>query len=175
MFNHLAILGVEFLHLHKFAMVTAIIRDELCCDLDWLGAVDLEVANACNVRRSPALSISTAGLNLFLGHAACFTSKDLKEDEAPTSRAHGEASPGVDDHGLTHVSKEEHQHGRCQSKGGRTYQSRGRAWRPTRSRRTRSSAEGPSNLSRCIGTRLGWPATAPSTRTCRNREQLQSG
>ena len=99
-FNHLAILGVEFLHLHKFAMVTAIIRDELCCDLDWLGAVDLEVANACNVRRSPALSISTAGLNLFLGHAACFTSKDLKEDEAPTSRAHGEASPGVDDHGL---------------------------------------------------------------------------
>ena len=109
MFNHLAILGVEFLHLHKFAMVTAIIRDELCCDLDWLGAVDLEVANACNVRRSPALSISTAGLNLFLGHAACFTSKDLKEDEAPTSRAHGEASPGVDDHVLIHVSKEETQ------------------------------------------------------------------
>ena len=38
------------------------------------------------------------------------TSKDLKEDEASTSRAHGEASQGVDDHGLTHVSKEEHQH-----------------------------------------------------------------
>ena len=46
----------------------------------------------------------------FFGHAACFTSKDLKEDEAPTSRAHGKASPGVHDHALTHVSKEEHQH-----------------------------------------------------------------
>merc|ERR1712100_516197 len=49
-----------------------------------------------------------------LGNIACFTSKDLKEDEAPASHAHSEANPGIDDHGLTQVSKEEHQHSAAQ-------------------------------------------------------------
>jgi len=41
--DSLAILSVKLLHLDKLPMVTAVICDELCCDLDWLCAVDLEV------------------------------------------------------------------------------------------------------------------------------------
>jgi hypothetical protein len=50
------------------------------------------------------------GTQIILGDIACLTSKDLKEDEAPATHAHSEANPGIDDHGLTKVSKEEHQH-----------------------------------------------------------------
>merc|ERR1719197_2401513 len=32
-----------------------------------------------------------------VGHVACLTGKDLKEDEAPAGHAHCEANPGVDD------------------------------------------------------------------------------
>jgi len=42
-FDGLAILSVELLYLNKLAMVAAIICDELCGDLDWLCAVDLEI------------------------------------------------------------------------------------------------------------------------------------
>ena len=43
MLDGLSILGVELLHLHQFASVSAIVCDELSCHSDWLGGINLEI------------------------------------------------------------------------------------------------------------------------------------
>jgi hypothetical protein len=43
MFNGLPILVVQLLHFLQFARVSVILSDELCCDLNWLGGVNLEI------------------------------------------------------------------------------------------------------------------------------------
>merc|ERR1719261_347352 len=36
---------------------------------------------------------------IILGHLACLTQENLKEDEAPAAHAHSKANPWIDDHG----------------------------------------------------------------------------
>jgi len=60
MFNGLTILMVNLLHLNELARVSVVLCDELCCDLNRLGGVNLEVGT----RTKKVLHTKTIGLHV---------------------------------------------------------------------------------------------------------------